>query len=57
MTAYHGSPFSTIQIPVTYFSSNFDSVCGILHGLIRACISEPHNFNVAVHRPPDKSVY
>ena len=33
---------------MSYFISDFDRVCGRLHGLIRACISESFVFNVAV---------
>ena len=47
MAAFHGSPFSTIQISLNYFSSDTYSICCRLHGLIRACISSSHYFNIA----------
>ena len=30
-----------------YFISVFDRVCGRLHGLIRACMSDSHAYKVA----------
>ena len=33
---------------LSYFISDFDQVCGILHELIRACLSGSHAYKVAV---------
>ena len=47
MAAFHSFRFSTIQISVTfYFSFDFDRVCGLLHFLIRSCITDALAFNV-----------
>ena len=35
-------------IALSYFISDFDRVCGRLHGLIRACLSDSHACKVAV---------
>ena len=32
----------------SYFISDFDQVCGRLHGLIRVCMSDSHAYEVAV---------
>ena len=49
MAAFHDSLFSIVQnICKSNSLSNFNSVCGRLHGLIRACISGSHDFNVEV---------
>ena len=42
----HSYPFSNAQ--TSYFSFNFGRICGRMHGLIRACISDARMFNVAV---------
>ena len=44
---------------LSYFISNFDQVCGILHDLIRACISDSLAYNVAVpfNQRPDIYMY
>ena len=41
-------------LSLSYFISDFDQVCGRLHGLIMACISDTHAFKVAV---PFKRIY
>ena len=41
-------PNFDFQIALSYFISDFDSVCGRLHGLIRACMSDSHAYKVAV---------
>ena len=50
MAALYNFQLSTIQTSVIffYFLFNFDLVCGILHTLIRACISDSLAFSVAV---------
>ena len=48
IAALYSFQFSTIQ-PVTYFLFDFDRFCGILHELIRACISDSlAAFSVAI---------
>ena len=37
-----------LYLYLSYLSFNFDWVCGILHDLIRACISDALTVNVAV---------
>ena len=50
MAALHSFQFSTLQISVTlfYFFIDFDQVCGRLHGLIVAHISDSLVFNVVI---------
>ena len=48
MTASVGFLFDFILLLISYLRSNFDQVCGIIHGLIRACVSNSAAFNVAV---------
>ena len=46
MASFYGSQFPAIHISLTLlFLSNLNSGCDRLHGLMRACISEPHDFN------------
>ena len=35
-------------LKLSYFISNFDQVCGGLHGLLRTCMSDSHAYEVAV---------
>ena len=44
----NGSKNFDFQIAFSYFTSDFDQVCGRLQGLIRACMSGSLAFNVAV---------
>ena len=51
MAALHSFQFSimrTIVIFLSYFSLDFDWVCGTLHDLVRTCISDSLAVNVAV---------
>ena len=50
MDALHCLQLSTIQTSITFISFlfDFDLVCGRLHDLIRACISDCLAFNVAI---------
>ena len=49
MATIYRFPVSTLQISVTFFifHSIFNLICSRLHGLVRTCMSDALDFNVA----------